>query len=406
MVTAACVMLAVVGANAGAQPQTVGGPSLGDIAVRDDLIAAQENLLNTDRCLFGVDTEVVPGGCSNPILVSPGVAPAIPTQHDVNVRDGLIRSQEALLNSYRCRFEVDTEVVPYECSTGRPLSALDRLRAQLESETIRRMNEIRSPAASLPVLRADEALSTVAHAHALAMADAQSFRAPFDFWAHLEPDWDFWSVGKSASITGDIFDPQAAGELSAALLGEEGSRLPSCAVCTHLATGIATAADGTSYVTVMMAGRDSGRQLTEAEMAAAAAEMAAAEAEMAAAAAEMADLVNELRISLGLNTLTYQPGVAAAARRWSQIMGANFDFNHNPQAGVDYPPGYRFKGENIALNKLTTTTSDAIRQSFGDFATSPGHYTNMINPEATHIGIGIALKAGWLWITQNFAAHP
>ena len=78
----------------------------------------------------------------------------------------------------------------------------------LESETVRRMNEIRSPAPSLPELRAAEELTAVAQAHAQAMADAQSFGAPFDFWAHLEPGWDFWSVGKSASVTGDLSDPK------------------------------------------------------------------------------------------------------------------------------------------------------------------------------------------------------
>lgn len=394
--TAACVMLSVVGANAGAQPQTGGSPSLGDIAVRDALIAAQESLLNAYRCQFDVDTNIVPGGCTNsaPSLgpVQPGRFTGTPTAADLASRDDLIANQEALLNAYRCRFGVDTEIVPYDCATGRRLTRLDQLRARLEALTIDAMNEIRSPATSLPVLRPDKALAEIAQSHAQAMADAQSFRAPFDFWAHLEPDWDFWSIGKPVSITGDIYDPQAPTELSAALLGEEGSRLPACAVCTHLATGIATAADGTSYVTVIMAGRDSGRQLTEAEM--------------AAAESEMAELVNDLRASLGLNALAYDPGVAAAARRWSQIMGANRDFNHNPHAGADYPPGYRFNGENIALNKLTTTTSDAIHQSFSDWVNSPGHYAAMVDPETTHFGVGIVLKAGWLWITQNFAVHP
>ncbi|WP_419927276.1 CAP domain-containing protein [Candidatus Poriferisocius sp.] len=382
----------MLGSAAAAQGSAKEGIARQDIVVRDGLIAAQENLLNTYRCLFGVDTDVVPGGCPNPDSVSPGVAPTNPTQHDVEVRDGLIRSQEALLNTYRCRFGVDTEVVPYDCATGQQVSALDRLRAQLEIEAIKWMNEIRSPATSLPVLRSDEGLSAITQAHAQAMADAQSFRAPFDFWAHLEPGWDFWSIGESASVTGDISDPQLPAELSAALLGKEGSRIPACAVCTHLATGVATAVDGTSYVTVMMAGRDTGQQLSEAEM--------------AAAETEMAGLVNELRTSLGLDTLVYDPGVATAARRWSQIMGAGFDFNHNPYAGADYPPGYRFNGENIALNKLTTTTSDAVRQSFGDFVNSPGHYAAMVNPETTHFGVGIVLKAGWLWITQNFAVYP
>lgn len=34
------------------------------IAVRDQLIADQEALLNVYRCMFDIDTEVVPGGCA------------------------------------------------------------------------------------------------------------------------------------------------------------------------------------------------------------------------------------------------------------------------------------------------------------------------------------------------------
>ena len=89
--------------------------SASDVEVRDQLIANQENLLNTYRCLYGVDVDVVPGGCSNPVTVTPGVAPPNPTQQDIDVRDGLIQNQEALLNVYRCRFNVDTQLVPGGC---------------------------------------------------------------------------------------------------------------------------------------------------------------------------------------------------------------------------------------------------------------------------------------------------
>ena len=88
-----------------------------DVEVRDQLIANQENLLNTYRCLFGVDTDVVPGGCPIPDRIEPGPAPANPTQNDIDVRDGLIQNQEALLNVYRCQFDVDTQLVPGGCAT-------------------------------------------------------------------------------------------------------------------------------------------------------------------------------------------------------------------------------------------------------------------------------------------------
>lgn len=93
----------------------VSAQSVVDVVVRDRLIADQENLLNTYRCLFGVDVEVVPGGCPNPDVVSPGASPQNPTQQDLDMRDGLIQRQEALLNVYRCRFNVDTEIVAGGC---------------------------------------------------------------------------------------------------------------------------------------------------------------------------------------------------------------------------------------------------------------------------------------------------
>ncbi|WP_419930254.1 hypothetical protein [Candidatus Poriferisocius sp.] len=91
-----------------------------DVEERDSLIANQENLLNTYRCLFGVDVEVVPGGCPDPDRISPGAAPQNPTQQDIDARDQLIQNQEALLNVYRCRFDVDTQIVPGGCVDGRP----------------------------------------------------------------------------------------------------------------------------------------------------------------------------------------------------------------------------------------------------------------------------------------------
>ena len=92
---------------------------LEDISIRDQLIANQESLLNTYRCLFDVDTEAVPDGCIDgnpargPILA--GTFENTPTYADVVVRDQLIINQESLLNTYRCLFNVDTQIVPGGC---------------------------------------------------------------------------------------------------------------------------------------------------------------------------------------------------------------------------------------------------------------------------------------------------
>ncbi|MDE0117595.1 MAG: hypothetical protein OXT07_13390 [bacterium] len=101
--------------------------TVADVEARDRLIADQENLLNAYRCLFGVDVSVVPGGCPDPDDVSPGAAPRNPSQHDIAVRDQLVQSQEALLNVYRCRFDVDTQIVPGGCVDGAPALPDDQL---------------------------------------------------------------------------------------------------------------------------------------------------------------------------------------------------------------------------------------------------------------------------------------
>ena len=75
--------------------------------------------MNTYRCLFDVDTQVVPGGCEGGQPAQGPTEPAafegVASQDDLDVRDRLVADQEALLNTYRCLFDVDTQIVPGGC---------------------------------------------------------------------------------------------------------------------------------------------------------------------------------------------------------------------------------------------------------------------------------------------------
>lgn len=75
-VAAVSAVFAVVGSVVAAVPvsaQDDGGYAV-QVGERDVLIAAQENLLNAYRCLFGVDLQVVEGGCPAAAVV-PGPLP-------------------------------------------------------------------------------------------------------------------------------------------------------------------------------------------------------------------------------------------------------------------------------------------------------------------------------------------
>ena len=272
-----------------------------------------------------------------------------------------------------------------ETPPGEPASPTDRFAAHL----LAGVNSARP--GSWGELGLDADLSAIAQEKAKAMADTGTWQYGFDFVSRLEPGWDIWRIGRSVSADVGLDHPDIPPDLAAALLADGGDAQLACARCTHLGAGIATA-NGSTYATVIVAAAIPGEELTEAEM--------------IAAEAEMAGLVNELRAFLDLEPLEHHAGVAASARYWSQRMGAEEDFRHNFNLGDRYPPGHFLAGENIAAIKYNGDLSEAIRLSFGDFVNSGQHYATMTEPALTHHGYGIVLKAGWVWITQNFAAYP
>ena len=107
-----------------AAPVGAQSASLAEIAKRDQLIAQQEALLNIYRCRFGIDVEQVPGGCYDGSPVNPAEEPqpfdGTPTLGELARRDRLVTAQEALLNAYRCRFDIDTALVPGGCDDSSP----------------------------------------------------------------------------------------------------------------------------------------------------------------------------------------------------------------------------------------------------------------------------------------------
>ncbi|MCY4272371.1 MAG: N-acetylmuramoyl-L-alanine amidase [bacterium] len=127
--------LALGASAAGAQGASPGGSTPEDVVARDSLIAAQETLLNFFRCQFGLDVEAVPGGCADGYptrgFSPPGEFEGIPSAEDIAVRDRLVAVQEALLNTYRCRYGVDIHAVAGGCQQFAPAERTARPAADL-----------------------------------------------------------------------------------------------------------------------------------------------------------------------------------------------------------------------------------------------------------------------------------
>ncbi len=119
-------------------------------------------------------------------------------------------------------------------------------------------------------------------------------------------------------------------------------------------------------------------------------------------------LVNRVREERGLKALTLDPRLSAVARGHSEDMRDSDDFAHvsrlhGPLSRRLATAGYevRASAENIARNP-------SIHDAHLGLMGSPGHRVNILSPDMSHVGIGVAESTGEsgarsYFVTQDFA---
>ena len=111
---------------------------------------------------------------------------------------------------------------------------------------------------------------------------------------------------------------------------------------------------------------------------------------------EMVNLVQDLRAQYGAGALEVSIDLSEVARDWSIELPNGF--HHNPSVGSEIPGGWRMWGENIAYNS-------SVQAAFNALVNSSGHFRNMVNPDFTHIGVGVYVDGGRVYVTQVFARY-
>ena len=103
----------------------------------------------------------------------------------------------------------------------------------------------------------------------------------------------------------------------------------------------------------------------------------------------MLKLVNAERTSRGLAALQIHDGLVKLARLKSQDMLTHNYFAHqSPTYGSPFDMmrqggvSFRYAGENLA-------GSPTVERAHTNLMNSPGHRANILNPNFTHIGIGV-----------------
>lgn len=104
---------------------------------------------------------------------------------------------------------------------------------------------------------------------------------------------------------------------------------------------------------------------------------------------QMVNLVNAERVKAGLQPLQVDMTLVRLARMKSQDMiDKNYFAHQSPTYGSpfdmmrNYGVSFRYAGENLAGNQTVERAHAALMNS-------PGHRANILNPNFTHIGIGI-----------------
>jgi hypothetical protein len=126
----------------------------------------------------------------------------------------------------------------------------------------------------------------------------------------------------------------------------------------------------------------------------------AAHADTADEESQFLALTNQLRASLGIQSLTPQGQLTSVARAWSAQMAAAGNISHNPALTSQAPSNWQQLGENVGMGGAVGVIQTA-------FINSPHHYENLANGAYNFVGIGVVHGAnGTIFVTVDFMAAP
>ena len=123
---------------------------------------------------------------------------------------------------------------------------------------------------------------------------------------------------------------------------------------------------------------------------------ASAQTDPATAEAEFVADINALRASKGLRQLAVHPELLALGRSWAGQMAKADQISHNPNLSSAVKADWQKLGENVGVGM----TVAKLHQAFID---SPTHYKNLVDPDWTHLGVGVVLgRDGAIFTSHQF----
>ena len=108
-------------------------------------------------------------------------------------------------------------------------------------------------------------------------------------------------------------------------------------------------------------------------------------------------LINELRLSEGLDPLALHPDLQDTARGWAGALADTGALSHAPDLSVGVQANWAKLGENVGVSP-----EGEVVRLFQAFVASPTHLENLLDDQFDSIGIGVVHRDGKLWTAQRF----
>ena len=110
--------------------------------------------------------------------------------------------------------------------------------------------------------------------------------------------------------------------------------------------------------------------------------------------------------------LTRNLRLQSAAQRQSDWMVKHDQFSHDGRGGSEplnraAPAGYngQYVGENIFKHPVDRDRKKLGKKLVDGWMKSPGHRENILNDRFIHIGVGVAERKGYVFVTQKFGGY-
>lgn len=113
---------------------------------------------------------------------------------------------------------------------------------------------------------------------------------------------------------------------------------------------------------------------------------------------EFVSRINDLRASQGVAALANESSqLHDVALSWAGTMADAGSISHRPNLADVAPSNWTRLGENVGVGYSVESLHNA-------FVASPGHLKNLVDPAFQTIAVGVVVRDGRIFVTQNFMA--